>query len=126
MDLANDNDPTTTASFPRSVRTRWCVVGELNSTFSASRTNFAPWWLQWWIFPHNVNYHAEYHLYPSIPFYNLPECHCETKKRGLLEGTEVRTLAQTYAVLATDPPLIPSESSKHNSRITNWRSFGGG
>ena len=22
--------------------------------------------------PHNVNYHLEHHLYPSVPFYNLP------------------------------------------------------
>lgn len=25
--------------------------------------------------PHNVNYHLEHHLYPSIPWYRLPEAH---------------------------------------------------
>lgn len=25
--------------------------------------------------PHNVNYHLEHHLYPSVPFYNLPQLH---------------------------------------------------
>lgn len=25
--------------------------------------------------PHNVNYHIEHHLYPGIPFYNLPKTH---------------------------------------------------
>ena len=25
--------------------------------------------------PHGVNYHLEHHLYPSVPFYNLPQLH---------------------------------------------------
>ena len=78
-------------------------VSNLNSPFYASRTNFAPWWLHWWIFPHNVNYHIEHHLYPSIPFYNLPKCHREMHSRGLLKNAEVRKLAKTHAMIAADP-----------------------
>ena len=80
-------------------------VSDLNSPLYASRTNFAPWWLHWWIFPHNVNYHIEHHLYPSIPFYNLPECHHEMQRRGLLKDAEVRKLAKTHAMIAADPKL---------------------
>ena len=78
-------------------------VSDLNSPLYASRTNFAPWWLHWWIFPHNVNYHIEHHLYPSIPFYNLPECHRKMQRRGLLKDAEVRKLANTHAMIAADP-----------------------
>ena len=80
------------------------VVQDHSTPFSASRTNFAPWWLHWWMFPHKVNYHIEHHLYPSIPFYNLPECHREMQSRGLLDEAEVRSLAETHAMIAVDPP----------------------
>ncbi|PPR62116.1 MAG: hypothetical protein CFH10_00927 [Alphaproteobacteria bacterium MarineAlpha4_Bin2] len=84
-----------------------CEHGAVSDTASplfASRTNFAPRWLHWWMFPHNVNYHIEHHLYPSIPFYNLPECHREMLSRGVLEGAEVRNLAETHSMIAIDPP----------------------
>ena len=32
-------------------------------------------------FPHNVNYHLDHHLYPSVPFYNLPKLHNELLAR---------------------------------------------
>lgn len=73
------------------------------SPLTAARTNFAPRWLHWWMFPHNVNYHVEHHLYPSIPFYNLPECHREMAARGLLDAAEVRSLAETHTLIAADP-----------------------
>ena len=76
--------------------------GSFKSPLYASRTNFAPWWFHWWLFPHNVNYHIEHHLYPSIPFYNLPECHRELQIRGLLRDAEVRKLAETHAMIASD------------------------
>jgi len=44
---------------------------KLNST----RTVKANWWEKIFCAPYNVNYHLEHHLYPSIPWYNLPTCH---------------------------------------------------
>lgn len=41
---------------------------ELGST----RTVTPYLWERWFFAPHNVNYHLEHHLYPSVPFYNLP------------------------------------------------------
>ena len=32
-------------------------------------------WFEGLFFPHNVNYHLDHHLYPSIPYYNLPKLH---------------------------------------------------
>ena len=44
--------------------------------------------------------------YPSVPFYNLPECHRKMTPQGILANTEVRKLAETRAMIAVDPPGI--------------------
>jgi len=62
---------------------------DFSSPLTAARTNVAPAWLAWLIFPHHVNYHIEHHLYASVPHYNLPALHREMASRGLLEGGEV-------------------------------------
>jgi fatty acid desaturase len=62
---------------------------DFSSPLTAARTNVAPAWLAWLIFPHHVNYHIEHHLYASVPHYNLPELHREMAGRGVLEGAEV-------------------------------------
>lgn len=48
---------------------------DLNMT----RNILCPWWERWLLVPHNVHYHLDHHLFPSVPFYNLPALH------GLLE-----------------------------------------
>jgi fatty acid desaturase len=44
---------------------------ELGST----RTVEPYFWERWFFAPHNINYHLEHHLFPSVPFYNLPALH---------------------------------------------------
>lgn len=44
---------------------------ELTST----RTVRPYFWERWFFAPHNINYHLEHHLYPGVPFYNLPKLH---------------------------------------------------
>lgn len=39
--------------------------------------------------PHGVNYHIEHHVYPGIPFFNLPEVHRIMKERGSLPEANV-------------------------------------
>ena len=74
---------------------------DFSSPLTAARTNTAPAWLEWLIFPHHVNYHIEHHLYASVPHYNLPRLHREMAVRGLLEGAEIvafhGTLSKIFA-----------------------------
>jgi fatty acid desaturase len=62
---------------------------DFSSPLTAARTNVAPAWLEWLIFPHQVNYHIEHHLYASVPHYNLPALHREMTTQGMLESAEV-------------------------------------
>ena len=62
---------------------------DFSSPLTAARTNVAPAWLAWLIFPHHVNYHIEHHLYASVPHYNLPALHREMLSQRVLEGAEV-------------------------------------
>ena len=78
------------------------AVTDLGSPLSAARTNHAPWWARWLLFPHHVNYHVEHHLYPAIPHYNLPACHRELQIRGILDGAEVRPWLDTIGLVAAD------------------------
>lgn len=68
---------------------------DFSSPLTAARTNLAPAWLEWLIFPHHVNYHIEHHLYASVPHYNLPQLHREMASRGVLEGAELIPFSAT-------------------------------
>jgi fatty acid desaturase len=78
---------------------------DFSSPLTAARTNTGPAWLAWLIFPHQVNYHIEHHLYASVPHYNLPRLHREMLARGVLEGAEVVpfpvTLKKVFAASAS-------------------------
>ncbi|NKB58737.1 MAG: fatty acid desaturase [Alphaproteobacteria bacterium] len=86
------------------------AVTDMSSPLTAARTNIAPAWLRWWMFPHHVNYHVEHHLYPSIPHYNLPACHAEMKRHGLLEHAEVRNVFTTARLVVAPRPSAPQVS----------------
>jgi fatty acid desaturase len=43
--------------------------------FDNTRSVLAPWYERLIIAPCNVSYHLEHHLFPSVPFYNLPRLH---------------------------------------------------
>ena len=82
------------------------AVSDLESPLTAARTNVAPSWALWLLFPHHVNYHIEHHLYPAIPHYNLAQCHGEMQAAGTLGGAEVRPLRQTFARIFADPEAL--------------------
>ena len=44
---------------------------------NASRTTYASWWERLLLIPKNVGYHLDHHLFPSVPFYRLPQLHAE-------------------------------------------------
>ena len=39
---------------------------------SLSRTVLPRWWQRWFFCPFNVSFHAEHHLFPGVPYHNLP------------------------------------------------------
>jgi fatty acid desaturase len=75
---------------------------DFSSPLTAARTNLGPALLRWLIFPHNVNYHVEHHLYASVPQYNLPELHREMAARGVLRGAEVVPFRLTLKKIFAD------------------------
>jgi len=75
---------------------------DFSSPLTAARTNTAPAWLEWLIFPHQVNYHIEHHLYASVPHYNLPALHREMAARGVLEGAELLAFRATLRKIFAD------------------------
>lgn len=80
------------------------AVRDYASPLTAARTNTGPGWLMWLFFPHHVNFHIEHHLYPSIPFYNLPRAHQEMLAHGVLEQAEVRDVRETLKLVVADRP----------------------
>jgi fatty acid desaturase len=87
------------------------AVTDLSSPLGAARTNLAPWYLRWLLFPHNVNYHIEHHLYPGVPHYRLRALHLELLRRGILDGAEIRELPDTLSkIFAERRPLAVPEA----------------
>jgi fatty acid desaturase len=78
---------------------------DFSSPLTAARTNLVPAWLGWLLFPHNVNFHIEHHLYAAVPQYNLPALHRELQERGILAGAEaVPFLGTTLRKIFADRP----------------------
>jgi fatty acid desaturase len=78
------------------------AVGDTSTPLHAARTTLAPFWVRWLLFPYEMNYHIEHHLYPSVPHYRLAECHRELRATGALDGAEVmpslrETLSKVFA-----------------------------
>lgn len=48
---------------------------DYSDELTSSRTVYPHAWEKLFFAPHNINYHLEHHLYPGVPFYNLPELH---------------------------------------------------
>jgi fatty acid desaturase len=48
---------------------------EYDHELTSSRTIYPHHWEKAFFAPHNVNYHLDHHLYPSVPFYNLKKLH---------------------------------------------------
>ncbi len=89
---------------------------DFSSPLTAARTNLVPAWLGWLMFPHNVNYHIEHHLYASVPQHNLPALHRELQQRGILAGAEAvpflgSTLGKIFSDRTRSAVLAPARSS---------------
>jgi fatty acid desaturase len=87
---------------------------DFSSPLTAARTNLGPAWLRWALFPHNVNFHVEHHLYASVPQHHLPELHREMKSRGILDGAEVVPFGATLGKVFAErlPRTAASETAR--------------
>jgi len=86
------------------------ATADFSSPLTAARTNVAPAWLAWLIFPHHVNFHIEHHLYASVPHYHLPELHREMAARGVLENAEVVSFSATLKKIFAERRAATSAS----------------
>ncbi|MBV8700492.1 fatty acid desaturase family protein [Bradyrhizobium sp.] len=80
---------------------------ELGST----RTVIPYFWERWFFAPHNINYHLEHHLFPGIPFYNLPKLSAslmrdETYRANahITRGYSTGVLRECLAAVRRDKP----------------------
>jgi beta-carotene hydroxylase len=54
-------------------------AGTADGVLRDTRSRVHPWFT---FLYHNVNYHLEHHMYPSVPFYNLPKVHAFLRDNG--------------------------------------------
>jgi fatty acid desaturase len=55
---------------------------EYDEELGSTRTVNPYFWERWFFGPHNINYHLEHHLFPGVPFYNLPKLHAVLMSDG--------------------------------------------
>jgi fatty acid desaturase len=84
------------------------AVDDTTTPFKAARTNFVPLPLYWLLFPHDVHYHIEHHLYPSVPHYRLAECHRRLRACGALDGAEVAGMGEVMRKIFAPPRSAPA------------------
>lgn len=87
----------------RSIAEHFGVEGE--HEFNKSRNLHCRWWERCLLAPHNSGYHLDHHLYPSVPFYNLPRLHAE------LQGVPLyaHTSHQSYGIVSTSRRSVLEE-----------------
>jgi fatty acid desaturase len=85
---------------------------DTSTPYRAARTTLAPAVVRWFVFPHQMHFHVEHHLYPSVPHYRLHECHAALREAGLLDDAEVvPTFRQTLAKIFAEPTASPGSGA---------------
>jgi fatty acid desaturase len=81
--------------------------------FRESRTTYPTILERLLLGTNNINYHLDHHLYPSVPFYNLPALHDSLlKTKDFRENAHITT---TYLGVLREclssPPKAPAQRS---------------
>lgn len=58
----------------RSIAEHFAIEGR-GGVFAKTRTTIPNWFDSLFLVPKNAGYHLEHHLFPSVPFFNLPRLH---------------------------------------------------
>jgi fatty acid desaturase len=58
------------------------AIDKIEQKLEGTRTVIPHVWEKAFFSPHNVSYHLEHHLYPAVPYYNLPKLHAELMKNA--------------------------------------------
>jgi len=66
---------------------------------SSSRTIKANAIERFFIAPHNVSYHLEHHLFPGVPYYNLPKLHILLMEQSIYESKAHITIGYCKGLL---------------------------
>ena len=90
---------------------------DFSSPLTAARTNLGPAWLRWALFPHNVNYHVEHHLYASVPQHNLPALHARDGEARLAGRRGGRSLPRDAGEDLRRARYFPFPSLRRIGRI---------
>ncbi len=78
---------------------------ERENELNSSRNTTTRWWEDFLFAPHHSAAHLDHHLFPSVPFYNLPKLH-----RYLMEDPQYAALShQSNSLLGTNPTSFFSE-----------------
>lgn len=85
---------------------------DYSDELGSSRTVYPYLWEKLFFAPHNINFHLEHHLYPGVPYYNLPELHAVLMKNPAYAARAHITRGYTTGLpsecFATEAPLLPS------------------
>jgi fatty acid desaturase len=95
--------------------------------FRQTRTTYPNWLERIFISPKNINYHLDHHLYPSVPFYHLPELHAELLKTEEFQREAHITQGYTQVLrecLSAPGQVRDNSSQSDGSRPVPLRSAG--
>ncbi|WEX78079.1 fatty acid desaturase family protein [Sinorhizobium numidicum] len=86
---------------------------DYSDELTSSRTVYPHAWEKLFFAPHNINYHLEHHLYPGVPYYNLPELHAILMRNEAYAAKAHITRGYTTGLpaecFASNAPLLPSQ-----------------
>ena len=72
-----------------------------------TRTIVTDWWERLFIAPHQIAFHLEHHLLPSVPLYQLPKLHQVLNQVGFFQGVR---FTRGYRALIADIIARPTSS----------------